>query len=276
MKQSYQALFVLTFAYVAVFSLSSLTSNMWLGLIFELAAVLVALVLERKALLCKMTPSNAGIGFSPRPILPALCLLPLFLCVVIGLSVASEALAALVGYNGAYEYGDSYLLCLFTSALIPAVTEELFCRYIFLRRLTPYSRMGAVLASALFFAFLHGNLVQMPYAFLAGVMLGALAVVTGSVLPGMVFHFANNALSITLHFYGGGTFGALLPYLLGGTCAAGLVCLYLLRARLMPAARRLRGEGEVTPATLLGKLFASPLLIFLLIFAAEAVLRGAS
>ena len=274
MKQSCQALFVLTFVYVGVFSLSSLVPLPWVGVLLEVAAVGAALLVSRRTLLCKAAPEDVGIGFSLRPILPSLPLLPLFLALVIGLSLGCEALGSLVGYDGAYDYGDSFWLCLLTSALLPAVTEELFCRYVFLRRLTPYSPMGAVLASALFFAFLHGNLVQIPYAFVAGVLLGGLAVASGSVLPGMLFHLANNALSISLHFFGDGVFGVLLPYLLALACLVGLTLLLVFRRRYAVGLRRLLERRELTSAQTVGQVLASPCLIFLLIFAVQAVLRG--
>ena len=51
---------------------------------------------------------------------------------------------------------------------------------------------GAVALSALCFALVHGNPAQMPHAFLMGLLLGWLFARTGSVLPGVVLHVANN------------------------------------------------------------------------------------
>ena len=51
----------------------------------------------------------------------------------------------------------------------------------------------AIALSALFFALIHFNPVQMPHAFIIGLLLGWMYWRTGSILPGVAYHWANNS-----------------------------------------------------------------------------------
>jgi len=87
-------------------------------------------------------------------------------------------------------------------ALIPAVCEELAFRGFILSGLEREHRTrSAILLSALMFGFLHVLLSlfqQLFNATLLGLVLGLLAVRSRSILPGMLFHFVNNALTVAL------------------------------------------------------------------------------
>jgi sodium transport system permease protein len=87
-------------------------------------------------------------------------------------------------------------------AAIPAVCEELAFRGFILTGLERGHRTrSAILLSALLFGFLHVLLSlfqQLFNATLLGLVLGLLAVRSGSILPGILFHFINNALAVTL------------------------------------------------------------------------------
>jgi sodium transport system permease protein len=84
-------------------------------------------------------------------------------------------------------------------ALLPAVCEELAFRGFILaglrRRFRPWT---AILLSSFLFAIYHLNVFQLLPAFLLGVVLGVLAVRTGSLLPGIIFHLIHNGLVIGL------------------------------------------------------------------------------
>jgi len=86
-------------------------------------------------------------------------------------------------------------------ALLPAICEELAFRGFILSGLEYHRRTrSAILLSALMFGFLHvlmSLFQQLFNATLLGVVLGLLAVRSRSLLPGIVFHFLNNALAIT-------------------------------------------------------------------------------
>jgi sodium transport system permease protein len=89
-------------------------------------------------------------------------------------------------------------------ALIPAVCEELAFRGFILSGLERQHRTrSAILLSALLFGFLHVLLSlfqQLFNATLLGIVLGLLAVRSRSILPGIVFHFINNALAVALGY----------------------------------------------------------------------------
>ena len=90
-------------------------------------------------------------------------------------------------------------------AFVPAVCEEIAFRGFILAGLERGHReRSAILLSALLFAFLH-VLVSLTQQFfnaaLLGIVLGLLAVRSGSILPGMLFHFLNNAVAVSLPYW---------------------------------------------------------------------------
>lgn len=98
------------------------------------------------------------------------------------------------------DLGDSFLLALVSHALLPAVLEEALFRYLPLRLLGSHSRRGAILVSAFFFALVHHNLFTIPYAFIAGVIFMTIDIALDSVIPSVIIHFINNALSVAFIF----------------------------------------------------------------------------
>ena len=69
---------------------------------------------------------------------------------------------------------DTVSMFLYASILAP-ISEELLFRGFLLRSLRPYGKRFAILGSAFFFGLFHGNLLQTPYAFLMGLVLGFVA-----------------------------------------------------------------------------------------------------
>ncbi|MBO5653487.1 MAG: CPBP family intramembrane metalloprotease, partial [Clostridia bacterium] len=83
-----------------------------------------------------------------------------------------------------------------TSALSPAIGEEMLFRYTCLALLLPYGKRFGVAVSALLFALFHQNFYQMPYALAAGIVLALAALYSRSFLLPIFLHFANNLLSL--------------------------------------------------------------------------------
>ncbi|HEX5656874.1 MAG TPA: CPBP family intramembrane glutamic endopeptidase, partial [Polyangiales bacterium] len=82
--------------------------------------------------------------------------------------------------------------------LIPA-GEELLFRGLFLFGLERrYGKGFALLVSSSFFGILHGAPTAAVYATVAGLMLGALALRTRSVWPGIALHGAINAVPVLI------------------------------------------------------------------------------
>tara|TARA_R110002049_G_scaffold27321_2_gene94037 strand:+ start:120124 stop:122367 length:2244 start_codon:yes stop_codon:yes gene_type:complete len=84
-------------------------------------------------------------------------------------------------------------------AFVPAICEELAFRgFIFGGLVRGNGRLRAVVITAVMFGISHGVLQQSIAATIMGLMLGWVALRTGSVLPGILIHFTNNALSVSL------------------------------------------------------------------------------
>jgi len=85
-------------------------------------------------------------------------------------------------------------------AVVPAITEEVAFRGFILSGLRrTYPARTAIILSALLFGFLHVLLSlfqQLFGATLLGLVLGYMALRTGSLWPGVVFHLLNNALGL--------------------------------------------------------------------------------
>lgn len=88
----------------------------------------------------------------------------------------------------------------FLIAMLVPLAEEVVFRGAILRALLqlPHNRWLMIALSALLFALAHGNPAQMPHAFLVGLLLGWLYARTGSILPGLAFHWTNNTVAYFL------------------------------------------------------------------------------
>lgn len=85
---------------------------------------------------------------------------------------------------------DSFEMFLYASILAP-ITEEILFRGLIQRTLLPYGKKFAIFCSAFAFGLYHGNLLQSPYAFLVGLVLGYTAA-EYSIGWAMVLHMVNN------------------------------------------------------------------------------------
>ena len=102
------------------------------------------------------------------------------------------------------QYGtgvSSFLLALLCVGILPALLEEFAFRGVVLGLLrTKLSDGTAIVISAALFGMVHGNLQQMPFAFIVGLALGYSVVSNGSMLPAILIHAANNVLTVVLQF----------------------------------------------------------------------------
>ena len=105
----------------------------------------------------------------------------------------------------------SFALCLFVIAVLPAVLEEILFRGCVLRVLRPFGDGFAVLVSAVLFGLMHGNIRQIPFATIVGLVLGWMYVTTNSLLLPMVVHFINNAISVTMEYVSFGLSDSVSP-----------------------------------------------------------------
>ena len=139
--------------------------------------------------------------------------LPLFFPTVLllfGISALTSLLFGAFGLQGNTALAGSPAEIFFSYLLLPALFEEFLFRYLPLSLLAPYGKKGAVLFGALCFSLTHCDFFQMPYAFVAGVIFAAVDLAAGSILPSVLFHFLNNALSVLLLRYGSEGYFSLL------------------------------------------------------------------
>ena len=87
---------------------------------------------------------------------------------------------------------DVFTLFFYVGILAP-IAEEIIFRGFIQRSLMPYGKKLAIVGSAFLFGIFHGNLLQSPYAFLVGLVLGYVAA-EYSILWAMVLHMVNNLL----------------------------------------------------------------------------------
>ena len=85
---------------------------------------------------------------------------------------------------------DTLSMFLYAGILAP-IAEEILFRGLIQRSLMPYGKKFAILTSAILFGVFHGNLVQSPFAFAVGLVLGY-AAAEHSILWAMAMHMFNN------------------------------------------------------------------------------------
>ncbi|MBQ5841216.1 MAG: CPBP family intramembrane metalloprotease [Clostridia bacterium] len=159
----------------------------------------------------------------------------------------------------------SLALNLFTMAVLPALLEEMIYRGYILRVLRPYGNLFAVLISSALFSLMHGNLRQIPFAFIVGLVLGSLYVCTNNIWLPIAVHFANNAISVLMEYFAfslpetyQGVFYALIIY---GLIVVGIVCSIVLLAGYRKQLRVRRVGSSLRFFDRWGALFSSPLFV---------------
>lgn len=84
--------------------------------------------------------------------------------------------------------------------LCAAITEEIAMRGYVMGNLRAYGDKFAVLISSLMFAAMHGNLVQAPFALIAGFAIGYFSIKTGTMWTGIAIHALNNGISVAITY----------------------------------------------------------------------------
>ena len=111
-------------------------------------------------------------------------------------SIALELLLNCFGYSIAEGLEslqtdpDNFSMFLYAGILAP-ITEETLFRGLIQRSVLPFGKKFAILVSSLTFGLFHGNLIQTPYAFVVGLVLGYVAA-EYNILWAMVLHMINN------------------------------------------------------------------------------------
>lgn len=89
---------------------------------------------------------------------------------------------------------DMYMNVIGTVIFVPVLEEILFRGFIMQGMLELKKPFLAILVSAIYFGGMHGQPIQIGYAFLAGLMLGALYYLTRNLIMPIIAHMVFNAL----------------------------------------------------------------------------------
>lgn len=128
------------------------------------------------------------------------------MAVIVCCSIVNSSILELLGYSSwtsntapsplpmhAYEG----VLWFITTAIVPALCEELLFRGVILSRLLPFGKTTAVLGSAVLFGLMHQNVEQIVYTTAAGIVLAVVCLQGGSIWGSVLVHFFNNLFSVT-------------------------------------------------------------------------------
>lgn len=90
------------------------------------------------------------------------------------------------------------VLYIISTAIVPAFAEEFAFRGILMGTLRKFGDSFAIITSAIIFGAMHGNIAQIPFAFILGLVLAYVACKTNSILPSIIIHFLNNFYAVML------------------------------------------------------------------------------
>lgn len=93
-----------------------------------------------------------------------------------------------------------YIVYVLVSCLTPAFFEELLFRGVITSGLTKFKQTLALVLSALVFMLMHGSADQTIHQFIVGLILGYVFIKTKNLWLGVIIHFFNNFISVTLTY----------------------------------------------------------------------------
>lgn len=115
-----------------------------------------------------------------------------------------SSLLSLLGFKFSTSQSDysvlSFFLSLIFVCMLPAICEETTHRGLLLNGMKKHGAIRAIVLTGLLFGFMHFNVVQFGYAFLVGMFLCLVTLLSHSIIPAMIIHFVNNFLSLFTSF----------------------------------------------------------------------------
>ena len=177
------------------------------------AAMYLGVFLSTIAFLSGSTGKKFSLSSGLRPRLPRRPLCGIFLCLAVFnmgnvLSYFADLFWSGLGFPeapGTVSFSSDagiglLLLSLFSTALLPAILEEILFRGLILGELSRYGRSIAVIFSGALFGLVHRTTSQILFAALGGILLAYFVLESGSILFGMIVHFINNAVAVLSSF----------------------------------------------------------------------------
>ena len=258
-----------------VYFSESLMRNGW-GYILAIAFGMATLLIWKKPsffakeLLARGKKMTPGAFFSLTAIFLGLQALVQVLSVGMEWFLNLFGLSLVDSMSVATDTGSTLSMFLY-AALLGPIWEEVLFRGAILRSLQPYGKKFSILASAFLFGMFHGNVIQTPFAFGVGLVLGYVTV-EYSVIWAVVLHLINNLLLADVM----GRISAILPAgvgdlisiaLIWGCFIAAVIVLIVKRKDLIAYFK----SGKIHPLCLKG-FFTAPGTVVLTIFMAGTIL----
>ena len=266
MKRSLAFITVLDFVFILLLAVSGLFSGAISEVVYYLAfiaPIILTLILRNRIgseySAPRVTISRDGLALTLVLAAPVLALIFL-------ISYLTSLLLSHFGEGNFADVSGNLFLVLITHAVITPILEEALFRYVPLSFLSGYSRRGAILYSAAFFALLHCNLYQLPYAFLAGLIFAAADIAFDSILPSVILHVLNNFISVLWLRYAGDV-SFMYAYLIAlfSLALISFSIIFLLRRRLFARLSSVISEDGKIPVSAEFFLFLAVTLVMAII-----------
>lgn len=153
-------------------------------------------------------------GFFKRPVASSGGHVLMWSVLILGVSQVSSIICYWIAYglgidkaaelNGVFSLGQGDLFTNITMVLYIAVAapilEEIIFRGLLLKPLTQVSAGFGIIASAVAFGLIHGNIVQALNGFALGIILAAAAVRTGSLKMPIIMHVCVNSIALLQNY----------------------------------------------------------------------------
>lgn len=171
-----------------------------------------------------------------------------------------------------------FILSTLAVAVAPALLEEFLFRGAIMGSLLKYGKPLAIFTSALLFGLIHGNLVQIPFAFMVGLVLGFVVVETDSIWTAVAVHFLNNFISVCLDYLGRGIGDEGLEFvymiLLSTLIMVGFIGIYILSLKNKDLFKYEKIDGFATTGKKFGWFCSAATIIIFFVFAGLEVLMA--
>jgi sodium transport system permease protein len=147
----------------------------------------------RRTLLLRLPP----LGATSAAVILAVCMHPLSFALRYAIEWLYPLPDEVVKQINDLLAGATVVDLILFAAVVPAVCEELAFRGFILSGLRHLGhKWRAIIVSSIFFGFAHGLFQQSLVASLLGTLIAYMAVQTGSILPGIVFHVLHNSMQV--------------------------------------------------------------------------------
>ncbi len=174
---------------------SAAMGNGW-GYIAAILIGAVVLLIWKKPTFCFKTiwknekPITAGAFFSLTAIFIGVQAVAQVMAIAMEQFFNTFGFSILESLEAASNIEDTLSMFLYAAIFAP-IWEEILFRGLIMRSMERYGKKFAIFTSAFLFGMFHGNIVQTPYAFMVGLVLGYVAM-EYSMLWAILLHMLNN------------------------------------------------------------------------------------